>query len=95
MKKLFIPLISVILNVYFVLAWMYSYHAFGAHPERVNAFLRYIPKGFSVGSLSIFLVLLSIISVFILAKSELRSWIKALFLFVQGLFTSLMIWQLL
>lgn len=93
MKKLLIPLISVILNACYVLGWVYVYNTFETHHERVNAFLRYIPKGLSNGFWSTFLIFLSIISVFILAKSELKSWIKMLLLWVQGGFTCLLVWQ--
>ena|GEM_PF-5757553 len=95
MKKLLIPVISLIANAYFILVWMYVYNVLDTHQERVNAFLRYIPKCFSVGSLSILLILLTMISVIIIAKGNLKSWIKALLFFVQGLFTCFLLWQLL
>lgn len=94
MKKLLIPLISVIANTYFVLAWAYSYKAFETHGERVSAFREYIP-GISTGFLPFLLILLSVISIVLIARDHLKFRIKAMFLLTQGLFTCLLLWQLL
>lgn len=95
MKKLLIPLISVMGNAYFVLVWVYVYNAFEIQNERVSVFLRFIPRGFPIGLLYILLISLSIISAVIIANGHLQPRIKALFIFVQGLFTCLFFWQLL
>lgn len=95
MKKWFIPFISLIANTYFVLVWILVFNSFETHQERVKDFLRFIPRDFSIGFLTTLLILLSIISIVLIARDRLKPWLKVVFVLIQGVFTCLLLWQLL
>lgn len=95
MKKLLVPLISVIANAYFVLAWVYIFNAFETHQERIDAFSKYLPTRFFGDWISVVLIVLSFISIYVIGKSNVKTWVRLSYFLIQGCFLSLLIAQFL
>lgn len=94
-KKWLLPVTSLLANTYYVLAWVYVFNIFETHQERRDAFMRYMPKGFSNGFLSVLLIILSVISILIASRMNTKSRITTGFILLQVFFTFLLIWQFL
>jgi hypothetical protein len=95
MKKLVIPVLSLIGNVIFYGSWFNSYKSYDSHQERVKAFVENLPAGVSVNAISILLIILTILSFVFIAKLYIPKWLQLTLIFVQVFFLSLLTWQLL
>lgn len=84
--------LAVLLNVYYLAAWLYVFNRYDTHEVRVEAFDRFI-LGVSNGLLSVLLILLSIASLIILARKG--RFLPVVLALLQSFFVFLWIWQFL
>lgn len=86
----YIALMSIIINIYSACIWFYVFNTYDTHAERVNEFLAFFPKGSSISLVNIFLIILTIISLFFLYKMG-KYWI--FIIPIQMAFFVLYLWQ--
>lgn len=87
--KYIISYVSLLLNAIYLGIWIYSFKKYEAHEERVVFFEKFIPFRY----LELFLIVLSIFSVIVFARSN--SVINKVFLVFQIGFALLYFWQFL
>ena len=88
--------ISVVFNIYYLIAWIYSYNKNGTHQLRVNSFFAFFPTAFSTTAITVTAILLTLFSVIVLlaAREFYERW-RPVLLFIQIVFLLFYIWQLL
>ncbi len=91
-KIAYVPLLSILLNLYCWTLWIYSFNHFSEHRERVSFFLSFFV---STEGLTFSMILLTVPSIVILAKKQLINKLVTVFLFiVQIMFLALNLFQL-
>jgi uncharacterized membrane protein len=98
MKKVlkYVVAISVLFNVYYLIAWVYSYNKNSTHQLRVEGFSSFFPPVSNPITITVSAILLSLISVIVLlgVKEFNKSW-RPVILVIQIIFGLFYIWQLL
>jgi hypothetical protein len=88
--------ISVVFNIYYLIAWIYSYNKNGTHELRVAGFSDFFPPAFNTMAITAIAIILSLISaIALLASREFNMPWRPILLFIQIVFLLFYIWQLL
>lgn len=88
----YLSYLSVGLNAFYILEWIYIFSTFQDHTSRINAFNSFFTfLGLSSLEINILLIILTIISIIIFAKGD--SIIRKILIVIQTLFLLLYVWQ--
>jgi hypothetical protein len=96
MKKIsnFITYLSVALNLYFNLSWLYCFNKFDVQTERTNYFTENFIFGLPVLAVSLALIFLTIISLSMLIFYKLKNEVfRTALLVLQAIFLIIYLWQ--
>lgn len=89
----YLTILSIILNVYYMSAWIYVYNSYNLQELRVKNFIAFFPS-MSLSALNIFLIILTITSiVFLLKHKAFNKILIGLCIVIQFVFLFFYIWQ--
>jgi hypothetical protein len=91
----YLPIFTVIVNIYYLTIWLIVFNLFDSHVERVHRFKSFFPLNISINFLNLILVIFNILSLFFIVKNFKKTVWEYSILFITVLFLFYLLWQFL